>query len=307
MLSGADISSYQGNIDWNTFKNNINFCIIKSGEGNSLIDSWFGNNRQQARDTNILRGFYHFARPDLGNSPQAEARFFIDLMNGQPLQEGESVYLDYEVQYGGDNVNWVLSWMKLVEQVLQVKPIFYSYQSMLTKYDWTPVVNNGNGLWVATASGDPNNTNFKTGSWKFAMMNQWGSQVIPGIQGQTDSDIFFGDANAFRAYGYKTPPPSPPVDPCADIKNQLSNVEGTIDTLNKKVADLVSQNSTLELNVTKAQSDYNSCITDLSTTKEQLLNCQQNSSSTTPSPNLPPLDSATFRQLFSALLKKLFG
>ncbi len=213
MLSGADVSSYQGNIDWNTFKNNVNFCIIKATEGTGYIDPWFGNNRQKARDCGILRGYYHFARPDLGNTPEAEAQFFVDIINGQSLQEGESIYLDFEVQYHGDNVAWAKAWMDLVESKLGVKPVFYSFQSMLTSHDWKSVVDNGNGLWVATASGDPNNTNFQTGAWPIAMMNQWGSQVIPGISGQTDSNVFFGDAKAFGKYGYQkpvvvnTPPP----------------------------------------------------------------------------------------------------
>lgn len=206
MLSGADVSSYQGNIDWTTFKNNVNFVIIKMTEGTSYIDPWGGNNRYQARSLHLPRGFYHFARPDL-NSPQDEAKFFIDIMNGQPLQEGESVYLDYETQYTGDNVAWVLTWMQLVEKALGVKPIFYSYQSMLTSYDWTPIVSNGNGLWVAAPTNDPSNNNFETGAWEFAMMQQWGNQDIPGVSGVIDSDVFFGDENAFLAYGYKAPQP----------------------------------------------------------------------------------------------------
>lgn len=209
MIVGADISSYQGDVEWPKFKDNVNFVIIKATEGVSLIDTWLGNNRQQARDLNLPRGFYHFAHADLGNTPEAEAQEFINVMNGQPLQEGESVYLDYEMHYGGDNVGWVLKWMQIVEEALHVKPIFYSYQSMLTSYDWTPVVNNGNGLWVAAPTNDPNDNDFQTGAWKFAMMQQWGEQVIPGISGAVDADVFFGDADQFKAYGYHAPKPAP--------------------------------------------------------------------------------------------------
>jgi lysozyme len=208
MLSGIDISEFQGNIDWVTLKNNVNFVISKATEGVGFIDPWFGNNRSQARLAELPRGFYHFARPDTGNLPENEAQFFIDLMNGQPLQDGESIYLDYEVQYTGDNVAWALKWLQTVENALNVKPILYTYQSMLTSYDWTPVANNGNGLWIAAPTNDPNNNDFQTGAWSFAMMQQWGNQTIPGIStGVVDSDIFFGTEEEFKAYGYKAPQP----------------------------------------------------------------------------------------------------
>lgn len=213
-LAGCDISDYQGDIDWPTFKNNVNFVIAKSTEGTSVIDQWFGNNRKQARDAGILRGWYHFAHPEL-NSPTDEAKFFIDVMNGDPLQVGESIYLDYEVAWNGDNVNWVLSWMQAVEAALKVKPVFYSYQSMLTSHDWTPVVKNNNGLWVAAPTNDPNNNNFDTGAWSSAMMQQWGNETIPGVTtGVVDADIFFGDKSAFLAYGLKgATPPAPTPQP----------------------------------------------------------------------------------------------
>lgn len=218
-LAGCDISDYQGDINWPTFKNNVNFVIAKATEGTSIIDEWFGNNRQQARLAGILRGWYHFAHPEL-NSATDEATFFINVIKGDPLQVGESIYLDYEESWSGDNVTWVLTWMQAVEKALGVKPIFYSYQSMLTSHDWTPVVNNDNGLWVAAPTNDPSNNNFDTGAWPSAMMQQWGNETIPGVTtGVVDADIFFGDANAFKAYGLKgstpapTPTPSPTPEP----------------------------------------------------------------------------------------------
>lgn len=232
MLSGGDISEFQGQIDWPTFSKNVNFAIIKATEGNGYIDQWFGNNRQQARNTNTPRGFYHFARPDLGNDPVTEAGFFISYIKGGQLLTGESLYLDYEVQWNGDNVNWVLTWMQQVEQQLGIKPIFYTYQSMLSQYDWTPVVNNGNALWIAAPGTDPTNANptFQTGAWPNTSFCQWGQQTIPGVSGQVDSDVFYGDLNGFLSFGLKPPPPPPPPpDPCASIKQQLSTLQSEYD------------------------------------------------------------------------------
>ncbi|MBU6501188.1 MAG: hypothetical protein KGI72_05175 [Patescibacteria group bacterium] len=246
MIVGNDISEYQGQPDWPTLKNNANFVIIKAGEGATYIDKQFGYNRQKARDVNIPRGYYHFARPDTGNTPQQEAQFFVNLINGQPLQEGESLYLDYEVQYIGDNVGWVQAWLDFVYQKLGVKPFFYSYQSMLTSHDWLPIVNSGYPLWVAAPTGDPNNNIFKTGAWPKAAMQQWGNETVPGITtGVVDADVFFGDTAKFLSYGYHSPiqpnppsngqptppqtPPAPPstpsTPPAVDYKQIVDSIE----------------------------------------------------------------------------------
>jgi lysozyme len=229
-LSGCDLSTYQGTPNWDVLKNNVNFVIIKSTEGSGFTDPQFRRNQSEARRVGIPRGFYHFARCDLGNSGVQEANWFLQVVG--PLQPGESLYLDYEVQWGGDNVKWVLDFVNTISNNLNgYKPLFYSYQSMLTSHDWTPVVKLGVGLWVA-APGSPTNTNFQTGAWPFAGLLQWGTQAIPGVVGQVDSDTFFGDAVAFQKYGYQ-PPASPP--DYKKISQAVKSEIGSMDNDNIKV------------------------------------------------------------------------
>src|ERR1700691_1661828 len=95
-IVGNDISEFQGTIDWPTYKNNSNFVIMRASQGNSYIDKEFGNNRTQARSNDIPHGFYHFANPDLGNTPHDEANFFINLIDGDPILPGEVLALDFE-------------------------------------------------------------------------------------------------------------------------------------------------------------------------------------------------------------------
>lgn len=218
-IVGNDISNFQGDVDFQTYKNNTHFLICKASEGTGYIDGWFGNNRKQARDNNIPLGFYHFARPDVGNSPQAEAKYFCDLIDGDPIREGEVLVLDYEVTYN-DPVNWCLTWLNEVRSHFGgMKPLIYLNQALATGYDWSPVVNAGYGLWIAAYTFDPNNNNFATGAWPEAAMQQWtDKQQVPGIQGVIDGDVFFGSVEQFKSYGFKKPvpvptPPPPPVQP----------------------------------------------------------------------------------------------
>ena len=97
MILGNDVSEWQGQIDWSTYKNNTNFVIMRTSFGLNYIDRWFGFNRTQARAQNIPLGYYHFCKPDSGNSAEDEAKFFCSLIDGDPIKEGELIVLDFEV------------------------------------------------------------------------------------------------------------------------------------------------------------------------------------------------------------------
>lgn len=219
-LSGQDISQYQGNIDFSIYKNNTNFVICKATEGVGFIDQWFGNNRQKARDNNLLRGWYHFARPDLNPDPIPEADYFLSVC--WDIQPGELLFLDYETQFNGDNVKWVKGFMdRIAERLKGYRPLFYTYQSMLKSFDWSPLINDNVGLWLAAPTNDPSNQNFDTGQFPFAAFWQWGNEAVPGIQGQVDADLFFGDKTAFLAYGYYEP----------IVKNVVNNIDNVVNNV----------------------------------------------------------------------------
>jgi len=208
MILGNDISEFQGQINWPTYKENTNFVIMKATEGIGLIDAWFGNNRQQARNYQLLRGFYHFAHPDLGNSAEAEANYFCNLIDGNPILQSEILALDFEVTYS-DPVTWSKEWLDAVTSHYNgTKPFIYLNQALCQDYDWTPVINAGYALWIADYTGDPTVNYFNGGAWQTAAIQQWtDSQTVPGIEGGVDGDAFFGTVEQFQAYGYQPPTP----------------------------------------------------------------------------------------------------
>jgi lysozyme len=250
MIVGNDISGHQGSVNFPVYKDNTNFLIIKTTEGVGFIDPWFANNRTQARANNIPLGYYHFARPDLGNTPQAEAEFFCKLLDGDPILEGEVIALDYECpNQKQSDVDWCKQWLDAVSKRFGgMKPFIYLNQSQVKAFDWSVVVNAGYGLWLASYTYDPNNNTGFTGEWPFMAMQQWtSSQIVPGINGKVDGNCFFGDLTAFKKYGYQkpvavppppptqptppptppTPPPTPPepVDPCVNYKANMEQIK----------------------------------------------------------------------------------
>ena len=207
MIVGNDISQFQGKVDWTIYPHNTNFVIIRSTYGNGYYDSWFANNRDQARLAGVPHGFYHYCYPQL-NSATDEASWFCKAV--YDLQEGESLYLDFEeTSYTGDVVAWCKTFLDYVATHFNgTKPMIYLNQSLASRYDWTPVINAGYALWLASYQADGTGN---TGQWSsMAMQQTSSSQQVPGLSGNVDRDVFFGDANQFKAYGYKKPMPVPP-------------------------------------------------------------------------------------------------
>ena len=227
MIVGNDISKYQGDVDFNVYKNNSNFVIIKATEGTGYIDPKFSRNQSESRRVGLPLGYYHFARPDLGNSPEAEADYFIKTLG--EVRDGELLCLDYEPNWNGDAVSWCGRFLKRVSDKLNgLKCLIYMDQSRVSSIDWSVIASLGYGLWIASYTYSPLKNTFKVGAFKYAVMQQWtNSQIIPGIIGKTDGNVFFGTIETLKKYGYKKPtPPTPPTDPRDEtIKSLIAQLE----------------------------------------------------------------------------------
>lgn len=228
ILLGSDFSQYQGNVNWDIYKSNSNFVILKSSEGVGFTDSKFIRNQSEARRVGMPLGYYHFCRPDLGNSPIAEADWFLKVCGG--LREGEVFTLDYEPNWpGGDAVGWSKGFLDRIQEKIGVKPLIYLNQSQVKSFNWQSVIDGGYGLWIAAYTYSPTNNTFETGKWPFAVTQQWSNkQSVPGVPTVADANVFFGDLAAFKKYGYKvpTPPtPTPPTNETAALKEKIKSLE----------------------------------------------------------------------------------
>lgn len=203
MIVGNDISGAQGDINYDIYIKNSNFNIFKATEGVGFVDPKFSKNQYSFRNRAFPIGYYHFARPDLNNSPESEAEFFLSIIG--PLQNGEVLCLDYEPNWpGGDAVGWCKRFLDHVQTKTGVKAFIYLNKSQVRNFDWSPVANAGYALWLACYD-----NNLINGAWSFVAMQQWtSSQQVPGISGNVDGDYFFGDTTAFGKYGYKKQPQS---------------------------------------------------------------------------------------------------
>ena len=209
-ITGNDISHHQGDINFDVYRNNSFFLIMKATEGTSFTDPKLKRNQSEARRVGLPLGYYHFARPDANSNAENEAVYFLNVIGS--LQEGEVLVLDYEPNWNGDAVAWCKKWLDAVFARTGCRPLIYLNESQVRGFNWKPVVDGGYGLWIAKYTYDPNKNTYNKGIWPFAAMQQWTNrQQVPGIAGNVDGNVFFGDQATFKKYGYKPPAAPPPV------------------------------------------------------------------------------------------------
>jgi lysozyme len=130
-VRGVDISSYQGEIDWDTLSNqNIDFAFIKTTEGSSFVDKYYASNREQALKTRLRIGFYHFFSYD--SIGENQANHFINTVEKHPGMLPPVVDVELYGDYlnspkGKDKVLPELqNMLEILEVHYGVKPIIYA-------------------------------------------------------------------------------------------------------------------------------------------------------------------------------------
>ena len=139
-VRGADISSYQVNVDMAKLKEQgIQFIYIKATEGSSHQDEFFKQNWQNAKNAGLLSGAYHFFSFESAGITQAQN--FIDAI-GNSLEGRLLPVVDVEL-YGShidnlpnqENVARELkSFLDTLESQYNVKPILYAQKDFYDKY-----------------------------------------------------------------------------------------------------------------------------------------------------------------------------
>jgi lysozyme len=193
---GLDLSEYQGKIDWDLVENiekkyPIEFVFIRATAGNDREDSRFEENWLGAKKRKMIRGAYHYYRPNENSLEQA--KLFIKLVR---LKKGDlPPVLDIEKLPKGQSLDslkvGLRRWLKAVEAHYKVKPIIYTgekYYDDFLKEDFSDYL-----FWIA-------NYNFYQEriqeDWLFWQFTE--KATISGIKGNVDVNIFNGDAEQLR-------------------------------------------------------------------------------------------------------------
>ena len=80
---GVDVSSYQGNIDWNKVKNSgIDFSILKIIRKDLRPDNKFENNWDGCEKSGVkIQGVYNYSYATTVTKAQSDARKVLEILN----------------------------------------------------------------------------------------------------------------------------------------------------------------------------------------------------------------------------------
>jgi lysozyme len=188
---GIDISQYQTDIDWEklTKEEKIDFVIIRAIAGKDRLDTKFETNWESAKDNKIIRGAYHYYRPDENSTDQAN--FFIKNVK---LEKGDlPPILDIEkysrIQSLTSLKNGLLNWLKIVEEHYGITPILYTYYNFYISTLSEDNRFNKYPVWIAWYNINGNPANIKK-DWVFWQFTDKGR--LKGIEGDVDVNVFNG-------------------------------------------------------------------------------------------------------------------
>lgn len=210
--AGFDNASYQGCYDAQTARNSgASFSITKITEGVNYVNPAANCQLQANRNAGLRIGAYGYARPERGNSPEAEADFFNAQANARGLvHAGVIPFLDWEPPAPHNrNTAWAKRWLDRVAAYWGTKPIIYMQASNIKAGDWRAVAGADYGLWVAgyprgyagERLRDPGAPPYSVAPWGFAAAWQYSSTGrVPGVGNAVDVNWFYGDAVTWAKY-----------------------------------------------------------------------------------------------------------
>ena len=201
MVSGIDVSYYQGGIDWQSVKESgTAFAFARATYGTTKVDPKFSENWQVMKNAGVTRGAYHFFVAS--EDALEQANFFAHTVGS--LSSGDlPPVLDVEAESGtsGSLANDVQTWLSAVEQKLGLTPMIYTAPSYWNEYltaDFGKYP-----LWVAEYGVSAPKSVKGWDGWTFWQHSQSGT--VAGIEGTVDLDYFNGSMSELLAFANSSP------------------------------------------------------------------------------------------------------
>jgi lysozyme len=189
-VAGIDVSQYQGKINWeqvqkveNNFR--IGYVFVRATAGTDKVDAQFDNNWRETKKRGIIRGAYHYYRPNENSLKQADhfiATVHLHKGDLPPVLDIESLPKKQSLERLKVGLR---RWLEKVHHHYKIKPIIYTgeqYYNDFLKEDF-----NDYPFWIA-------NYNFFTEDlqedWLFWQFTE--EATVSGIKENVDVNIYNG-------------------------------------------------------------------------------------------------------------------
>ncbi|OJA15294.1 hypothetical protein AZE42_00926 [Rhizopogon vesiculosus] len=197
---GIDVASYQGNVDWNTWKSKgVMFAYIKATEGTTYTNPYFSSQYTGATNTGLIRGGYHFAHPD-SSTGATQASYFLKHGGGWS-PDGITLPGALDIEYNpsgtecyGLSASSMVSWIKSFSAEYHASTTRYPVIYTTTNW-WTTCTGNSatfastNPLWLAHPG---SSIGTLPAGWSYTTFWQYGTSD------NTDLDEFNGDSAGLK-------------------------------------------------------------------------------------------------------------
>lgn len=197
-MKGIDVSTYQGNIDWEKVKKaGIEFAIIRGGFGNNNIDDKFVRNVKECNRLGIPCGVYWFSYAYNKSMAVREAQHVLNLI--KPYRIEFPIYWDWEYdseryakEQGAKPTKDLV--MSMLQGFCETIENAGYYAGNYTNYDYLNRYFTGSNTrfdtWLAAWSKDADTSKQPS---NFGMWQHWNKGKVNGISGDVDMNVSYKD------------------------------------------------------------------------------------------------------------------
>jgi GH25 family lysozyme M1 (1,4-beta-N-acetylmuramidase) len=216
---GIDVSGYQPRVDWKAVKAaGKAFAFIKATEGTTLVDHTFASHWKGARDAGVLRGAYHFLRPE--HDAVAQAQFFLAQITDDPGELPPTVDVEVSDRVSVAHVaGCAAAFVDYVAATLG-RPLVYTSPGFWNLLPDIPDIAAKADLWVANWGASPARVKGWS-KWTFWQYTDKGT--VSGIPGSADvdGDRFNGSVADLQAYCASVVGVAVPQAPAFDLRTTV--------------------------------------------------------------------------------------
>jgi GH25 family lysozyme M1 (1,4-beta-N-acetylmuramidase) len=150
---GLDVSGYQGNVNWSAqWSAGSRFAYIKATEGTYYSNPYFAQQYNGSYNVGMIRGSYHFARPDT-TTGAAQADYFIAHGGGWSA-DGKTLPGALDIEYNpygatcyGKSASGMVSWIASFINEYHAKTSRWAVIYTTTDW-WSTCTGNYSGFWA---------------------------------------------------------------------------------------------------------------------------------------------------------------